>query len=1302
MAEKTNSYQDYQDAQSQLLNIQAQQQANLQEARLMGQSQMATNNALNQAAQVAAQTVAMGNTTQPATFNPTTQAILQQYGLGQPRVVRNQTRSQNTTPQHVTINNNTSNITNNNVAVPANIGGPLQGRPVQINPDIQMGTFKTWLSNVFAQQNAEAARRDREYEKRESALARNANKVLKKIGEIGGDIGKALDPRRATSSSVNTIKTLFTVLGIANLAKNWNVIAEKLDGLVNFFKGKSREDGGGDSEKSFFVRMRETLVHLLGGQKEGDNAEGVLIALRRLFYTRDGEDSANGKGIFNLLLDRIKIELKNRFEAASAAAKAYRETNKENSDGVGRYVDKAVSRLLGATEAIFKSFISMDSSHVINDSMANTADEVANEEINGDLWHDNHIQTMASKKARKEIEANLSYGNDKAKFKFNKEGKLITHESDEAISLDNINVNNIIDFGDKIDKKSNLHFDPGQFINESGNINIEDGDLMGIYLASRDIAVHLLRAYSSSKKFSESIQSALTGIKRLDKVFEDNELDRIPIHDDFVSVLSSSVLNGLEKRRYKILVRERFKNINKDKEKGKPIRDFLSRSVETLGSGTQNSTNYTFVLLPSAGEDDRGDDGLTHMLYTISREDLRNIVNIYTKTDKSNKVYDLQSNEFSMNFAKTAYDNTDAKIKDKEEVNAAMDEFKRWYGVNNKEQYLKDLEDWQNDVDKSRPKQALENIAQTEFYNKLNKASGNAGNFISGLTDQLTGKLYKKKSEFVEKLYEPLNKVLEEEFPETMKDPEVRDRYTKLLLSQLALESGWGKHQSGKNNFGGIKAAKNEDGTLVDKEHAQEYWTKELLDGGPLDYPNLKDRAKPGFPYQATSNKWMWVIKDYFKTYDTPEEFLKDYVQKLKNNWPEAMEGVEETKENLPQYYAMKLKNGKYGPYYTAKEDSYRNNLSSIYKSIEDVQEKIKSKQDIEDDEISTNSDLEKEEQQGISQVRMGSIANEDVGGGDGDDYNIFYNPNYQQYQESIPPYIDSYQTSNNKYGTFNINRAVAQLQYDSNYEYDENLKAVRQKKPTESTHMCAKHVAKAIQAGGINIPRKAAYQYLQDEDGNGHNVMEDYGFEEVSPNGVYQKGDISVEENINNPKDKGAPNRLGHMAMYDGNKWISDFVQKDPNSNVHRKAPGKIHYFRFTGNIDNSKGTILPNDELRPYSTNGFYDASQYKKEFEDDLLSRLSNAFHEFADLSRKGMAESESGAGDANNNFENYEKLLEIVTQIAKEQQLISYNTAATADEVRTNTEITAQQMNRPIETRGASNSMLNSRMNSNYGG
>jgi len=1286
MANKTNSYQDYQDAQSQLLQIQAQQQANLQEARLMGQSQMATNNTLNQAAQVAAQTVAMGNIAQPTTFNPATQAVLQQYGLGQPRIIKTQNRNQSTTPQHVTINNNTSNITNNNVSVPANIGGPLQGRPVQINPDVQMGTFKTWLSNVFAQQNAEAARRDREYEKRESALTRNANKVLKKIGEVGGDIGKALDPRRATNSSLNTIKTLFKVLGIASLAKNWRVIAEKLDGLFNFFKGKSRE---GDEGKSFFVRMRETLVHLLGGQKEGDNAEGVLIALRRLFYTKDGEDSANGEGIFNLILDRIKIELKNRFEAASAAAKAYRETNKENADGIGGYVDKAVSRLLGATEAIFKSFISMDSSHVINNSMANTADEVANEEINGNLWHDNHIQTMASKKARKEMEANLSYGNDKAEFKLDKEGKLITHENEEAISLDNINVNNIIDFGDKVDKKSNLHFDPGQFINESGNINIENGDLMGIYLASRDIAIHLFRAYSSPKKFSESIQSALTGIKRLDKVFEDNELDRIPIHDDFVSVLSSSVLNNLETRRYKILVRKRFKDINKDKEKGRPLRDYLSRSIETLGSGTQNTTNYTFVLLPSAGEKDKGDDGLTHMLYTISREDLRNIVNIYTKTDKSNKVYDLQSNEFSMNFAKTAYDNTDAKIKDAEEVNAAMDEFKHWYGVNNKEQYLKDLEDWQNRVDKSRPKQMAENIAQTELYNKLNIATSDARNIISGAIDQLRGNLYKNKSEFVENLYEPLNKILEEEFPETMKDPKVRDKYTKLLLSQLALESGWGKYQSGKNNFGGIKAAKNKDGTPVDEEHAQEYWTKELLDGGPLDYPNLKDRAKPGFPYQATSNKWMWVVKDYFKTYDTPEEFLKDYVQKLKNNWPEAMEGVEETKENLPRYYAMKLKNGKYGPYYTAKEDSYRDSLSSIYKSIDDVQEKIKSKQAIEDDEVIEDPNLRKEEDMGVAQPKMGSITEGEGKGGTSDNnYSIpTYNINDDNDNEDdLLSNINNYKNYKLSKTTFNTGNAANIITNDANYkldhdynivgrkldrnQYDENGKLIKK----ASYGMCARHVVKALNQSGLNIPRlNYAAQYV--------NELPKHGFHKLPEGTLPQKGDVSVEENTNI-----GDNIYGHMAMWNGTNWVSDFIQN--SSNVHGSSAGHIHYFRYDGNID-------PNPTITSTSS------ADYKKEFEDSLLSKLTKVFRNYTEMS-KSTVENKSGSGDADNNSENYEKLIALVSQIAKEQHLISYNTAATADEVRNNTQVTYQQMNRPINTRGTSNSMLNNKMNSNYGG
>ena len=58
--------------------------------------------------------------------------------------------------------------------------------------------------------------------------------------------------------------------------------------------------------------------------------------------------------------------------------------------------------------------------------------------------------------------------------------------------------------------------------------------------------------------------------------------------------------------------------------------------------------------------------------------------------------------------------------------------------------------------------------------------------------------------------------------------------------------------------------------------------------------------------------------------------------------------------------------------------------------------------------------------------------------------------------------------------------------------------------------------------------------------------------------------------------------------------------------------------------------------------------------------------------------------------------------MLAQILNSQNSIAFNTAATADEVRANTEVTAQQINRPIEKRTPTNSMMSSRSSGNYGG
>jgi hypothetical protein len=245
-------FQEYQSAQNQLLNIRAQQEQNLNEQRVMAQSDASTNNVLYQAAGLMADNT---NTETATNFNPQTQAVLNQYGLGQPRIQKSsssQSSTQQVSKQNIVINNNykTENTTTNNVTVPS--GGPIQGRPVTIG-DNGIGKFKVWLNTTFAQQQEAAAKRDREYEIRQANLSKDSNKLMRKLEMVGTNVGKALDPRRISQATSDPMKMLFTTLGIVTIAKSWPRIMEFVNNADNFFNGGKLTKllGGKEGETPF-------------------------------------------------------------------------------------------------------------------------------------------------------------------------------------------------------------------------------------------------------------------------------------------------------------------------------------------------------------------------------------------------------------------------------------------------------------------------------------------------------------------------------------------------------------------------------------------------------------------------------------------------------------------------------------------------------------------------------------------------------------------------------------------------------------------------------------------------------------------------------------------------------------------------------------------------------------------------------------------------------------------------------------------------------------------------------------------
>ena len=319
-------FQEYQSAQNQLLNIQAQQMQNLNEQKIMAQADASTNNVLYQASGLMADNM-MNNTQEAANFNPQTQAILNQYGLGQPRMQRSSSSSsQSTSKQNITINNNykTENTTTNNVTV--NSGGPIQGRPVTTG-DNGIGKFKIWLNTTFAKQQEEAAKRDRYYEIRQANLSKDNNKILRKLETVGTNVGKALDPRNITQTVQNPIKMLFTTLGIVTIAESWPRIMDLVDSAQNFFK-----PGG-------------TFVQLLGGE----NGESVGESFKNLFFDEDTG-----------LVSHLKLWLKQEGEKRRVAIKNVSEI-KKNKHGIpevsdfGRYIGDMLKAIVSPEESIESS-----------------------------------------------------------------------------------------------------------------------------------------------------------------------------------------------------------------------------------------------------------------------------------------------------------------------------------------------------------------------------------------------------------------------------------------------------------------------------------------------------------------------------------------------------------------------------------------------------------------------------------------------------------------------------------------------------------------------------------------------------------------------------------------------------------------------------------------------------------------------------------------------------------------------------------------------------------------------------------
>lgn len=88
----------------------------------------------------------------------------------------------------------------------------------------------------------------------------------------------------------------------------------------------------------------------------------------------------------------------------------------------------------------------------------------------------------------------------------------------------------------------------------------------------------------------------------------------------------------------------------------------------------------------------------------------------------------------------------------------------------------------------------------------------------------------------------------------------------RFTLAQAALETGWGEHAPG-NMFFGVKANPN----TTPENKRQLITTKEVMTTNGANFPKIISISA------LTGGRFLYVVKDWFRKYDTPEESFTDH-----------------------------------------------------------------------------------------------------------------------------------------------------------------------------------------------------------------------------------------------------------------------------------------------------------------------------------------------------------------------------------------------------------------------------------------
>lgn len=342
-----------------------------------------------------------------------------------------------------------------------------------------------------------------------------------------------------------------------------------------------------------------------------------------------------------------------------------------------------------------------------------------------------------------------------------------------------------------------------------------------------------------------------------------------------------------------------------------------------------------------------------------------------------------------------------------------------------------------------------------------------------------------------------------------------------VLAAQWALESGWGKHQSGKNNYFGIKARPGEPGTMRR--------TREVLRGRNV------------------------MINDRFADYASLEDGIAARVAFIRENKRYTRGGYYSA--STPEQAAVALQRSGY-----ATDPNYARALIGLMRGagIDTTKPSSETAPSVSGGKFSKGGSPNGNAGSTPTRTAVLYSAGTPTRTATLQSYNPSGSGSLQRTLQKVdgtamPSGLDSMGVkSDNTPGV--IRRTLQSSMVNVSKKAQAAAAKASARALGKSAGKCARYVREALQSAGYKFtPQPSAYMY------HTKGILASMGFTQMSPDTPEAPGDVIVWGPI-----PGHPH--GHIQIYDGKTWVSDFRHRRDLSPYGQSPHKQCWYYRDTG----------------------------------------------------------------------------------------------------------------------------------------